>query len=262
MQTPAPFSYRKQNHNCKPLAISWVSAGRKKKVQMTHQLNTLFSTAIKRKLMLLAACLLLGAAQTWAAICWALYDESTKTLYFDGNTGHAPTIGRTWKTSQGEQITVSAIWSDDEVLNTGDEAPGWYDWHHDDVYLRDNCTKVVFEDGFHYSQPTSLCKWFYNFKKLRNIEGLYNLNTSEVTNMSYMFAGCSGYGYLSSISGYPNTLNLHGFDTQKVTDMSYMFYGCENLYTVDLSSFNTANVTDLSEMFNGCSSLYKIITVR
>ena len=208
--------------------------------------------------MLLAACLLLGAAQTWAQDCWALYDESTKTLYFDGNTAYEPTVGQTWTTSQGEQITVSAIWEDDEVLNTGDEAPGWYDWHHDDVYLRDNCTKVVFEDWFRYRQPKSLCKWFYNFKKLRNIEGWYNLNTSEVTNMSYMFAGCSGYGSGSSYSNNPNTLNLHGFDTQKVTDMSYMFYGCTNLYTVYLSSFNTANVTDMTAMFNGCSSLYKI----
>lgn len=258
MQTPAPFSYHKQNHNCKPLAISWVSAGRKKKVQMTHQLNTLFSTAIRRKLMLLAACLLLGAAQTWAQDCWALYDESTKTLYFDGDTAYEPTVGQTWTTSQGEQITVSAIWEDDEVLNTGDEAPGWYDWHHDDVYLRDNCTKVVFEDLFEYRLPKSLCKWFYNFKKLRNIEGLYNLNTSEVTNMSYMFAGCSGYGYGSSFLNTPNTLNLHGFDTQKVTDMSYMFDGCTNLEYLYLSSFNTANVTNMFNMFNECTNLRKI----
>lgn len=209
--------------------------------------------------MLLAACLLLGAAQTWAwDYCWALYDASTKTLYFDGNTGHAPTVGQSWTTSQGEEITVSAIWSDDEVLNTGDEAPGWQDCSLSDGYIRDNCTKVVFEDGFYYSRPKSLCKWFYNFKKLRNVEGLYNLKTSEVTNMSYMFAGCSGYGSGSSYSNNPNTLNLHGFDTQKVTDMSYMFYGCTNLYTVYLSSFNTANVTDMTAMFNGCSSLYKI----
>lgn len=208
--------------------------------------------------MLLAACLLLGAAQTWAQDCWALYDESTKTLYFDGNTAYEPTVGQTWTTSQGEQITVSAIWEDDEVLNTGDEAPGWYDWHHDDVYLRDNCTKVVFEDWFRYRQPKSLCKWFYNFKKLRNVEGLYNLDTSKVTNMSYMFAGCSGYGSGSSYSNNPNTLNLHGFDTQKVTDMSYMFDGCTNLEYLYLSSFNTANVTNMFNMFNECTNLRKI----
>ena len=242
------------------MAILWVSAGRKNEVQMTHQLHNLFSTAIKRKLMLLAACLLLGAAQTWAArVAIAVYDASTKTLYFDSydDTGSAPIVGQSWTTSQDEQITASAIWSGDQVLNTGDEAPVWQDFTLIDGYIRDKCTKVVFEDGFS-SKPTSLCKWFYNFKKLRNVEGLYNLDTSEVTNMSYMFAGCSGYGSGSSYSNNPNTLNLHGFDTQKVTDMSYMFDGCTNLEYLYLSSFNTANVTNMFNMFNECTNLRKI----
>ena len=237
-----------------------MSAGRKNEVQMTHQLNTLFSTAIKRRLMLLAACLLLSAAQTWAWVenSVAVYDASTKTLYFDRYVDNAPTVGQSWTTSQGESITVSAFWEANEVLNTGNTAPGWQDCSLSDGYIRDNCTKVVFEDGFYYSRPTSLCEWFHGFSKLKYVEGLYNLHTSEVTNMSFMFAGCSGYGSGSSYSNNPNTLNLHGFDTQKVTDMSYMFYGCTNLYTVYLSSFNTANVTDMTAMFNGCSSLYKI----
>lgn len=211
--------------------------------------------------MLLAACLLLGAAQTWAArVAIAVYDASTKTLYFDSydDTGSAPIVGQSWTTSQDEQITASAIWSGYQVLNTGDEAPVWQDFTLIDGYIRDKCTKVVFEDGFRNGKPKSLCKWFYNFKKLRNVEGLYNLKTSEVTNMSYMFAGCSGYGSGSSYSNNPNTLNLHGFDTQKVTDMSYMFDGCTNLEYLYLSSFNTANVTNMFNMFNECTNLRKI----
>ena len=70
-------------------------------------------------------------------------------------------------------------------------------------------------------------------------------NTSNVTNMNYMFYECSGL----------TSLNLSGWDTSKVTDMSYMFLRCSKLTNLDVGSFDTSNVTNMSNMLGYCSGL-------
>ena len=77
------------------------------------------------------------------------------------------------------------------------------------------------------------------------IEGLENLNTSNVTDMSFMFNGCKSL----------TSLDLSSFNTAKVTDMSGMFADCSSLTSLDLNPLNTSNVTDMSFMFNDCSAL-------
>ena len=47
------------------------------------------------------------------------------------------------------------------------------------------------------------------------------------------------------------SLDVSSFDTSEVTDMSYMFYKCNSLYS-DFSSFDTSKVTDFSGMFYNC----------
>ena len=43
---------------------------------------------------------------------------------------------------------------------------------------------------------------------------------------------------------------------ENVTNMSYMFDGCSSLSSLpDISKWNTNNITDMSGMFNGCSKL-------
>ena len=71
------------------------------------------------------------------------------------------------------------------------------------------------------------------------------LDTSEVTNMQGMFAGCSSL----------TSLDVSSFDTSKVTDMSAMFDRCGGLTSLDVSNFNTSKVTNMSNMFRECSSL-------
>ena len=66
---------------------------------------------------------------------------------------------------------------------------------------------------------------------------LSNFNTSNVTDMSYMF-------YESQAT----TLDLSSFDTSNVTDMSNMFLGSWAT-TLDLSSFDTSKVTSMGGMF-------------
>ena len=79
------------------------------------------------------------------------------------------------------------------------------------------------------------------------IQGLDNLNTSEVTNMSSMFYN---YGYNGA-----TILDLgENFDTRNVIDMNAMFAKCgyEKMQYLNLGDkFDTSNVTDMESMFNG-----------
>lgn len=42
----------------------------------------------------------------------------------------------------------------------------------------------------------------------------------------------------------------NSIDTSQVTDMSYMFTNCSSLLLLDLSQFNTVKVADMSDMFS------------
>ena len=106
------------------------------------------------------------------------------------------------------------------------------------------------ESVYYYTEPekvylnTDSSKMFssgYNREKIEKFLelDLSNFDTSNVTNMYYMFSDMSNL----------TALNLSSFDTSNVTNMSYMFYGMSNLTTLNLSSFDTSNVTNMSYMF-------------
>ena len=101
-------------------------------------------------------------------------------------------------------------------------------------------------DGIIYANPDS-SNYFADMYYLEKIDNVEGFDTSDVTNMSYMF----------SRTGYSNrnfVLDLSGFDTSNVTDMSYMFnqtgaYSAN--FVLDLGdNFDSSNVTDMSYMFN------------
>lgn len=51
-------------------------------------------------------------------------------------------------------------------------------------------------------------------------------------------------------------VNLEGIDTSNVTNMSYMFSNCPNLTTIYVTNtWDTSSVTSSSSMFSGCTSL-------
>lgn len=105
--------------------------------------------------------------------------------------------------------------------------------------------KVVFKAGFRDETHTTCSKWFSGCTNLTSIEGIENLNTSNVKYMNEMFGQCSNL----------ETLDLSHFNTEKVENMSNMFNGCTKLHKLNISSFNTENVTNMYGMFYGCSSL-------
>lgn len=75
--------------------------------------------------------------------------------------------------------------------------------------------------------------------ELTTITGLENIDTSNVTDMSYMFFYCANFS---------SELNLSNFNTSNVTDMSYMIYWC-GAPKVNITGFDTRKVNDMSGMF-------------
>ena len=126
-------------------------------------------------------------------------------------------------------------------LNVESNNPGW-------EAQKGNIKKVVFDASFANARPTSCCRWFADCLYLTEIEGIENLNTQNVTDMSEMFTCC--YALTS--------LDVSNFNTEKVTNMTDMFLSCSALTSLDLSNFNTANVMGMSSMFSGCSTLQTI----
>lgn len=105
-------------------------------------------------------------------------------------------------------------------------------------------TNIDFGDNFNTSNVTDMRWMFEGCSSLTSLD-LSNFNTSNVTDMYLMFYDCSSL----------TSLSLSNFNTSNVTDMGGMFHGCSSLTSLNLSNFNTFNVTDMSLMFEGCSSL-------
>jgi surface protein len=124
--------------------------------------------------------------------------------------------------------------------------------------------------------PEDCCCFCIHMPYLKSVD-LHNADTSNVTDMSYMFRlwddsplelnsiDVSGFdtskvtnmqGMFGCYSG--TALDLSSFDTSNVTNMSSIFGFCRNLKSLDLSSFDTSNVTDMSHMFSSCKMLISL----
>ena len=111
----------------------------------------------------------------------------------------------------------------------------------------DNGDLYVAADGAIAPNSNASCL-LQDFANLKTIDFGNCFDTSNVTDMHSMFAGCSSL----------TSLDLSGFDTSNVTYMSYMFQMCDNLSNVDLSSFSTSNVTSMRSTFESCGSLIRL----
>ena len=100
-----------------------------------------------------------------------------------------------------------------------------------------------------FGNPIKISSWdITNKNKLREIRGLNFVDTSSVTDMSWMFDYCSSL----------TSLDLSGWDVSNVTNMSSMFYYCGSLTSLDLSSWDVSNVTNMSGMFDYCGSIQQL----
>lgn len=94
---------------------------------------------------------------------------------------------------------------------------------------------------------TNMSGLFAHYKG-RSLDIVNGLDTSKVTDISYMFSYCYSVPYLI----------LDKFDTSNVTTMEAMFECCWTLEYVDISNFDASKVTNVSGMFYQCTNLYDI----
>ncbi len=149
---------------------------------------------------------------------WKYKDKITKIIFQDELKPIQGANIESWDISEAEDRSVMA----------------YYDKENTTAYIQVN-EKITANPNSSYL--------FYDFKKLTEIEGLELLDTSNVTDMSYMFQYC-----------YELTaLNLSEWNTSKVTNMNRMFCGCSQLISLNLSKWDTSSVTNMSDMFNSAT---------
>ena len=170
---------------------------------------------------------------------YAVYCDNN-TFYFTCRDATLAEGGTFTPDGAADALTITALWSGTAVTASGG-TPGW----NGNSTVKGSTKTVVFEPSFASVQPTSLARWFTDFSALEKVLGTDYLDTSEATNMCFMFYWCRNL----------STLDVSGFDTKKVNDMSHMFQQCQNLTTLDVSGFDTGNVTDMGGMFWNCSGL-------
>lgn len=200
---------------------------------------------------------------------WVIRDDCDTTDMFEYcGTDHVtyvdepspaevPTMrGYTWYNGSIDKTTITEIEFRDTYVPTGNESESWYaDVNNTGAitcYALGN--KVIVAGNGSGSIKTSDCSYLFGsgsdtittkaFSSATAIKGLSLLDTSNVTTMESMFAGCEAL----------TSLDLSNFNTSNVINMGNMFNCCYNLTELNISSFNTSNVVDMSDMFISCQA--------
>ena len=175
---------------------------------------------------------------------------------FEESTDSVETPTAAWSVDLGEQPnTVTGYWNETTgVLDV--EVVGRYGTLNRTKFIRlqfkNNVKQIRFVNANSKTLylPNNSSYLFSSLYKLKRIDGISDLDTSNVTNMSSMF-----YDSRSLV-----TLDIRDWDTHQVTDMSYMFNSALSLTKLDLSRWNISNALDVRQMFYNTSGLMTLIT--
>lgn len=107
---------------------------------------------------------------------------------------------------------------------------------------------ITIDKSFSQFRPKSTAGWFCYAVSATEINGLENLNTSEVEVFDHMF------GYCASLK----SLDLSHFDTGKAKSMVAMFLSLFSMEELDLTSFDTENLKSAEGMFYQSFGLERI----
>lgn len=112
---------------------------------------------------------------------------------------------------------------------------------------QDNVTSLVYKG---YAPDKGLS--FNYMENLKTID-VFDLNTSNVTDMSAYFSRCSTLSSLGMV--LPLFRDIKYWDTRKVLSFEGMFTGCILLTSVDLRYWSTQKVINMALMFANCTKL-------
>lgn len=159
---------------------------------------------------------------------YAVWDSSRKILsfYYDSKQDER----------DGTIYACTPVWNS----TLGQYEPEWH-------AIGGEVTRVFFHPSYAYARPKSLTRWFDGFYTLTAIENLDVLNTSEVTDMSRLFSGCSSL----------YSLDLMHLDMGKVKNVEHMFYLCSSLTAIYCNDdwSQLTNIENSDNMFINCFNL-------
>ena len=112
---------------------------------------------------------------------------------------------------------------------------------------------ITFKNSTDSTKLVNLSGLFANFIACESINGLENLDVTNVEYMTSMFF-MSNTDYTKKLQ----TLNISNWNTANVNNMSSMFSGCKGLTELNVSNWNTSNVNNMSSMFSDCSQLKEL----
>ena len=148
----------------------------------------------------------------------------------------------TWVIDKNGILTISAADGDVGYIESDDFTLTSWPWYSYNSYVK----KVIIEDRIVLGK--SMYGMFCSMKSCTSIDGLSNLDTSNVVDMSAAFSQDSKLV----------SLDLTGWNTDKVTKISSMFNGCTNLKTLELGNFNALNLIYGYGTFFNCHALEKL----
>ena len=172
----------------------------------------------------------------------------------------------------GDDDYVLDLIADGTAVKIDDETTDCsiYAWYINDQSAEDYKTVYWWSDAKNVYLTDESHKLWSSAANLKKVSA-DGINTSKVTDMSYMFENCTSLtdinvssfdtSAVESFEGMFSTcksltsLDVSGFDTSHASKMGGMFNDCYVLSSLDLSSFDTKNVTDMSYMFNGCFAI-------
>uniref|UniRef100_UPI0024A9D236 BspA family leucine-rich repeat surface protein n=1 Tax=Lactococcus lactis TaxID=1358 RepID=UPI0024A9D236 len=106
--------------------------------------------------------------------------------------------------------------------------------------------KIILKPGVTFPDDSSFL--FSKFVNVVEIDGINQVNTSNIYNMNSMFRDAKSL----------TMLDLSSWNTSKVTDMNAMFFNASSLVSIDCNSWDTSNVTDINALFANTSSLRNV----
>ena len=179
------------------------------------------------------------------------YRQSIKTIDFLDNKNVPSNAISSWDVSEKQDGSVMAWIMPDESdeskhhLYIGGTNGVIANEDSSFLFMSYTATSINFNDNFDTSNTTNMSYMFYASMYLKELKGIENWNVSNVENMSWMFC------YAREIT----ELDLNKWDTGKVKDMSYMFsYTTGNpigsgLKKLSIDKWNVSNVENMSWMF-------------
>ena len=153
---------------------------------------------------------------------------------------------KAFKPFTGDNDTVQNVINNGTAVRLDDKTTDYkiYAWYVDQSSAEDYGTVYWWSDASNVYLTDKSHRLWWNLSRCIEID-TSGINTSKVTDMSYMFSYCNNL----------TSLDLNGLDTSNVTDMSYMFSYCNSLTSLDIGRLDISSVTNMSYMFSSCSGM-------